>query len=353
MRSFSEPRQRELEEVLRRLSEDQHDRWGGEVRSVHPLSRIRRPFSEVTILEVELESSKRKIVVKQFTLKNDSPEQLAKMQARVRKEFDVTRLFHDKFRDCSGFSTAEPIGCYPDLLSIAMTYSPGENLADVVDKMARYSPGKATLERLSAGSRACGRYLVGLQKMTAETGRLDLAELIEDIDLRLKAIVKLESRVMDSRLRGEILDHCGRQASLATDSDLRVCGVHGDYCTSNILVAGDEVTVLDFTMFKPGSTFHDVTYFCRNLTNFLHKPIFRPQTFTILQRAFLDGYDENLDPTGPVFKLLSLRHVVCHLAGLVKASVPLHVRLFNKRVARRHAIWIRNALADSHPHALA
>ena len=249
MRSSGDPGQRGLEDVVQRLLKDRRDCFWGQVRSVHPLARIRRPSSVVTKLEVELESSKRKIVIKQFKLKNSSPAHIGKMEERVRKEFDVTRFFHEKFAGCSGYSTAEPIICYPELLAIVMVHSPGENLGDLIAKTARFYPSKATLKQLSDSSCACGRYLKRLQKMTTEIGKLDMGELIQDIDLRLKRIVSLNSRIVSRRLRSEILDHCEKQAALATDSELGLCGVHGDYCSGNILVERDELTVLDFTMF--------------------------------------------------------------------------------------------------------
>lgn len=353
MSLFGDSGQSGLEAVIRRLLQEPRECFGGQVRSILPVARIRRPFSEVTKLEVELEGSRRKIVIKQFRLKNGSPAHKRKMEERVRKDFDVTRFFHEQFADCAGYSTPEPIICYPELLAIVMVLSPGENLGDLIAKKARLYPSKATLQRLSDGSRACGRYLRRLQNITAETGKLDLEELIQDVDLRLKTIVARDDGVIDPGLRRGLLAHCEKQALLAAESDLGLCGVHGDYCAGNILVGRDAVTVLDFTMFKTGSKYHDVTYYCRNLANFLHKPIFRPKTISVLQRAFLNGYDENLEAENPVFKLLSLRHVACHLRGVLEARAPWHVRLFNRRVARRHGDWMRNAIADCHRDLLA
>ena len=151
------------------------------------------------------------------------------------------------------------------------------------------------------------------------------------------------------RLRRQVLNYLERQALLVTDPDLRLCGVHGDFCPSNILIHGEEVTVLDFEMFKVGSVYQDVTYYLRHLETFRQKPTFRPKTISILRQALLGGYDKDIDATSPIFTLFKLRHIICHLVDILDApGQPFHKRLFNKTIARRYIQGLKLATVDCH-----
>lgn len=334
-----------FEEVVKRTFTDTHVQHNRAIR-YRPLARIKRPFSEVMKFEIELESSiKKNVVVKVFNPKKMSEKHLEAWRKRVRKDFEVTKMFFDAFKHYPGYSTAEPILCFPEILAITMEESLGVNFGDLVIRKAKLYPRKATLEELSEQSYECGRWLRIFQGITRQQmrGRFRLDGLIDDIDQRLRKLVSEQGSWFSSSLRSQVLNYLEKQASLVDDPDLDLCGVHADLSPSNVLINGREVIVLDFAMYKIGSVYHDVVYFYRSLENVLHKPIFRPGTIAILQESFLKGYNETVSPASPMFRLFKVRHVICHLVGVLDlGGSAIHERLFNKRVARRYVKWLRN-----------
>jgi hypothetical protein len=312
------------------------------------LTRIRRPSSEVIKVELRQHNSEpTHVVVKFFKPKRVSVDAIKILKEKVRNDFEVTRRFFEAFKDYAHYSTAEPIMCLPEMLALVMKESRGRNLRDLIAKNARLYPNKATVHKLVEQSYRCGEWLRIFQGLTEESiqDRLSLPDLIEDIDRRLRRLEDGEG--LNRGWRSRILRYLEKQATLVKESDLGLCGVHADFSPSNVLVNDHEVIVLDFTMYRIGSVYHDLTYFHRYFENFLHKPIFRPGTITALQDSFLNGYDKMVSPASPIFRLFKMRHVICHLIGIVKLSgSAMHERLFSRRVARRYRKWLAEVTSE-------
>jgi hypothetical protein len=306
------------------------------------LAHISRPSSEV--FRIELlggNSNPNRVVVKLFKPKGNSEESLGRLRDRVRRDFETTSFFFNGFRNRAGYATAEPILCFPERLAVVMRESGGANLRDLIARQARFYPGERALAKLAKHAYECGKWLRIFQGLTEESiqDRLSLPDLIEDIDRRLRRLE--DGQWLSWGWRSRILRYLEKQATLVKESDLGLCGVHADFSPSNVLVNGNEVIVLDFTMYRIGSVYHDLTYFHRYFENFLHKPIFRPRTITALQDSFLKGYGKTISPASPIFRLFKMRHVICHLIGIVEPSgSALHERLFSRRVARRYLKWL-------------
>jgi tRNA A-37 threonylcarbamoyl transferase component Bud32 len=341
---------RELEEIVEKIVQDQDSYFEeGRVVRFRPVEFIQRPSSKIVKVEVEFENSKNNILVKFFKSKNYSLSHLHMLRERIRRDFEVTRSVYERFKRYSGYSAAVPIACFPELLAIVMVESQGQNLRDLIIKKATFYPRKDTLDQLAEYSFACGQWLTIFQAITEEKaqGKLQPRDVIKDIDLRLSKLVQKHGNFFNSQLRRQVLNYLERQASLVTDRDLRLCGVHGDFCPSNILIDGKEIIALDFEMFKVGSPYQDVTYYLRHLETFLQKPTFRPKTISILRQAFLSGYGKGIDATSPSFNVFKLRHVICHLVDILDASgQPFHKRLFNNRIARRYIQRLKDATVD-------
>jgi hypothetical protein len=234
------------------------------------------------------------------------------------------------------------------MLAVVMKESQGRNLRDLIAKKARLYPSEATVNTLVEQSYRCGEWLRTFQRLTEESiqNKLSLPNLIEDIDRRLR---KLEDgKRISSDWRSCILRYLEEQAGLVQESDLGLCGVHADFSPSNVLVNGNEVIVLDFTMYRIGSVYHDLTYFHRYFENFLHKPIFRSRTIAALQDSFLKGYGKMVNPASPIFRLFKMRHVICHFVGIAEpAGSALHARWFARRVARRYREWLAEVTRET------
>jgi Phosphotransferase enzyme family len=327
-----------LKRIVETVLQDHEDYLQGS-RAVRLVELIKRPSSQIIKIEIEFENSKNNILVKVFKPKNSSSNHFQEMRDRVRKDFDVTLMVHERLKSYPGYSTAEPVACFPELLAIVMIESPGQNLRDLIINKATYYPSKTTLDQLAEYSFACGQWLTIFQDITREKaqGNLQPHDVVRDIDLRLSKLVQKHGEFFSSQLRRQVLNYSERQALKVQDADLRLCGVHGDFCPANILVNGREITVLDFEMFKVGSIYQDFTYYLRHLETLSQKPVFRPKTLSILREAFVIGYDKNIDTTAPIVALFKLRHIICHLVDILDlAGKPFHKRLFSKTVARRY-----------------
>lgn len=322
---------------------------GDAIIGYRPLTHIRRPSSEVIRVELRRhESEPTYVVVKLFIPRRGSFDVIKILKEKVRHDFGVTRRFFEAFKDYKDYSTAEPIMCLPEMLAVVMKESRGRNLRDLIAKNARFYPSKVTIHKLLEQSYRCGEWLRIFQGLTEESigDRLSLPDFIEDIDLRLRRLEEGEWFGRGSRSR--ILRYLEKQATFVEESDLRLCGVHADFSPSNVLVNGNEVIVLDFTMYRIGSVYHDLTYFHRYFENFLHKPIFRPGTIAALQHSFLQGYGKTVSPASPIFKLFKMRHVICHFVGIVNPSgSSLHERLLSRRVAQRYRKWLAEVTCET------
>jgi Phosphotransferase enzyme family len=323
----------------------------GRVLSFRAIQVMNRPLSKIIKLEVAFKNCRKNILIKVLKPKNHSSRYLHILQERVRRDFEITRSFHESFKNYPGYSTSKPVACLPELLATVMVESPGQNLRDLIVNMATFYPRGRTLRQLAEYSFACGQWLKIFQEITKDETqhRLQLEQMVKDIDLRLSRLVEQHGSFFSPRLRGQVIHYLERQALLVKDDDLLLCGVHGDFCPSNILIHGKEVIVLDFEMCKVGSVYQDVTYYLRHLDTFLQKPIFRPKTISILQQALLSGYDQNIDVEIPIVSLFRLRHGICHLVDILDVDgSPVHKRVFNKTIALRYIQWLKKATADSH-----
>jgi Phosphotransferase enzyme family len=342
-----------LEEIVEQILQCQDNSFQeGRAFNFRLVQVVNRPLSKIIKVEIECESFRHKIlIIKVLKPKNSSLSHVRMMQERVRRDFEVTRSFHESFESYPGYSTSKPVACFPELLATVMVESAGQNLRDLIINKATFYPRKRTLRQLAEYLVACGQWLRIFQEITRDKtqGRLQLDEMIKDIDLRLSRLVKCHESFFNSQLRRQVLKYLERQALLVKDDHLRLCGVHGDFCPSNILIHGKEIIVLDFEMFKVGSVYQDVTYHLRHLETFLQKPTFRPKTISILRQALLGGYDKGIDVTSPIFSLFKLRHAICHLVDILDAAgQPLPKRLFNKTIARRYVQGLKEATVDCH-----
>lgn len=337
-----------LEAVLQRLLAVWESQ-GGPIIGYRRLTHISRPSSEVIKVELRRHNSEStRVVVKLFKPKTVSVDSIKVLKDKVRNDFEVTKRFFEAFKNYSGYSTAEPVICFPEMLAVIMKESQGRNLRDFIAKKARFYPRNTTINTLIEQSYRCGEWLRLFQSLTEKSiqGRLSLLKLIEDIDHRLR---RLEDGKRISRdWRARILRYLEKEAALVQESDLGLCGVHADFSPSNVLVNGNEVIVLDFTMYRIGSVYHDLSYFHRYFENFLHKPIFRSGTIAALQDSFLKGYGETINPGSPIFKLFKMRHVICHFVGIVEpGDSALQARWLARRVVRRYQEWLSEVTRET------
>ena len=124
--------------------------------------------------------------------------------------------------------------------------------------------------------------------------------------------------------------------------------IHADFCPENIITRGDEVTVLDFMMAKTGTAYHDLAHLFMHLEAMKVKPWFVPGVIGRLQRELLAGFEPGLTASRPLFALILLQHVVCHLLTLQAPVEGRGARLYRAGLHRRHRRWLAEVAGLGH-----
>jgi Ser/Thr protein kinase RdoA (MazF antagonist) len=167
----------------------------------------------------------------------------------------------------------------------------------------------------------------------------------EYIDVRLRRLLVTRRPVLSDRDRTRLLAYFDRTAALVGAADLTEVLTHGDLAPSNVLIDGPCVTVIDFAMTTPGGVFMDVARLYTQLEFLLAKPKFRPTAVRSLQRALLDGFDPNLRPDRPLFRLFLLQHLLCHMSNLARNPSPVLSHLYNHHQLRLRQQWLQTFVA--------
>jgi hypothetical protein len=284
------------------------------------------------------------IVVK--TYRPTSTSDIERMHAHMRAEFGALKALENGSTKACRLGAVKPLLCIPDALTIVTAKSAGENLQTLIKREAVLFSLRKQTRHAAALAAASGRWLRNFQRLTRTADTLNATNVIDEIDRLLR---DCESQPWWSApgLRKQIISDCNASRNRFTADDLIVTGVHGDYFAGNILAHGvDDVTVLDFEMFRYGSAWADVTYFLLQLRTLLFKRIFRPSVVSACDTAFLTGYlagsAQRCIGAHPLFKLFSILHVVRRLAGFAdKNSMSVVQRWYARRVAQRHVKFLR------------
>jgi hypothetical protein len=93
-------------------------------------------------------------------------------------------------------------------------------------------------------------------------------------------------------------------------------------------------------MAKTGTIYHDLAHLSMHLEAMQVKPWFRPAIVARLQRDLMAGFEPGLTVNRPLFALMLLQHVVCHLLTLQAPVGSRSARLYRARLHRRHRRWL-------------
>ncbi len=318
----------------------------------HIVRHLARPYSNVYRLQLVAPgaSSARFVYVKILTPGTKFQRNPEKYLARLAAEFGVTRRLQAVLQYEREFAVIKPVAYFPEFLAIITEETAGETIADLINQAGKFWPAAEKLDQLAKHCRRSGQALAAIQKATAEVSRFDPAELPEYIDARLQRLVESRRTPFSARDRRQILKFLEQAIPAVPAWQLGLCGAHGDYAPFNVLATAEKITVADFTMFKAGSVYNDLTYFYHRLEGYLHKPVFRVTTIRRLQNAFLTGYAEAMEKADspPVtedllFRILRIKHIVNNYSAIMRQRVaakgknpPLTVLFFNRHVFQRY-----------------
>ena len=319
------------------------------VVSAHPMREVHRKYSHLLQFELRFSDRSWRGYIKvtkprEVTLDPDRPPPAE----RLKREYDLLRRLDKIFAETPDMRIVRPIACFTEYLALITEEAPGRDGVDKLKRRVGFLALPGAMREMKQICRLCGQWLSKLQRGTAAepVELFSLDQMRRYNEVRLDAIVQHRFRGFDEDMRQRTLGFFDSLAELVPPTDLNICGVHGDFSIGNVLVSKGRITVMDFPTFSQGSIFHDVTFFHHNLRNLALNVRFRRNVIRELCKAFLEGYNPQLDVSSPLFRMFQLQHVLCNLASMAsREREPLFRRLYTRysyygHLANRHLRWL-------------
>jgi Ser/Thr protein kinase RdoA (MazF antagonist) len=335
MVSFQHPRLAlGFETVLARLTEESERCFGSPATAIDPLERMDRPFSTVLRVRVRTAHGEVCAFIKRLKVSGRIDADLPRMRRRVQREFNATERIYRVLRAEDGLSVVRPVACFPDELALVTEKAGGETLARFVSQWRPLSAGRRNEELRRTGARI-GAWLRAFQRTAPADECLSLDTMRSYLDVRLRQLLDSRRAAITPDDRALALAHFDAVAGRVAIGDLRTVPVHADLCPENVLVDAGRVTVLDFSMAKSGAIFHDLAHLYMHLEFLRTRGRVSGTAIDALEHAMLRAYDPELRPERPLFALMLLQHVACHLAGMAERRPWRFGRLYGWYL-RRH-----------------
>jgi tRNA A-37 threonylcarbamoyl transferase component Bud32 len=324
--------QRRYEHIVRRLAEGASQYFESAAPPVFsPVLSVRRPVSELVKCRVTSAQGTFGVYIKFFLPRQPTLEDHARAIEKMYKEVDITRDLYARLGAHSVYAVPRIIAFFPEERAVVMEESVGQRLLDIVLQKGQGYPARSALETLARHCRTVGGWLKHFQHLTRTTTeqKFDRADFLEYVTPRLVKL-KASQRMLRPDASDRILHALERLLQQVPEYTGNVCGVHGDLSLSNILVSSKKFTVLDFSMYQIGSSYNDPAYFYSRIESVYH-PLIRKSTTSYLQRAFIEGYGEELDKNGQMFRVYYIRHKINRLLNLADFHcIPMIKRLYQK-----------------------
>jgi Ser/Thr protein kinase RdoA (MazF antagonist) len=300
-----------FEPLLKRLEAEADHHFKDPAAVIVPVAQIEGPFSSLLRLRVDAAGRRFHVFLKVFGPRL-SPD-ATQLRRWVQREHDATARLHLAFVDQPGLSAVRPIAVFPEDLALVTEEAAGVPF----DRVLRAGLwGRRIPAPLSAIAAHIGAWVRAYQRVTECSGTLALDERRDYLGVRLQRLTV--AGILAERDRARALARFDTLASMVDAPSLPLVGIHADLCPANILVGPDgAVTILDFAMAKKGARFHDVAHLYMHLEFQRWNPRLLTRSVPQIQAALLEGFDPHRSiDTHPLFQLMLLQHVVCHVALL-------------------------------------
>jgi Ser/Thr protein kinase RdoA (MazF antagonist) len=209
---------------------------------------------------------------------------------------------------------ARPVTCWPEHGVVVTARAAGAPLAEFVRRAVRHGTDRNDLARAAAWCTTAGAWLRSFQARAPRERRSGSSPQLHSpqaflayLDERLRILTEVHHGV-ETALHTRLLAHAAATLHAVPPRVFeQVTWSHSDFGPHNVLVDGDALTVIDFEL-APQHPAFDAAYFVESLAH-RSGPLVDASRVRRLERAFLAGYGEPLDPA--MFLLLRLRHLVC------------------------------------------
>ncbi len=347
------------EAVVQRLLAEARRLWPGAPSvALTIVQRFSRPYSTVYRLQLvnaepgSVPTAPRALYAKVFRPSRDNLHNQQKYLDRLQTEFEVAQRLRAALQTQAHFAVVRPVAYYPELLALVTEEAHGRVLSEIVTAACKPWSLRSALQQAVLHCRRAGEALAAIQATTSVAELFAGNELLEYMKIRLQRLRESTETPFSSADHQLVLNFLERTLAKIPAEQLAQCGCHGDYAPFNLLADEERVTVLDFSMFKTGSCYNDVTYFHHRVEGYLHKPIFNAPAIHTVQRAFLEGYNhasgraQHPIENDLLFRVMWMKHVLNNYSAIMRNRVgrgrraSLAVRMFNRRVFRRYNEWL-------------
>jgi hypothetical protein len=321
----------------------------GEIDSVQCLAQYNRKYSIQRLYQIQGQTGIKNIYVKiAKNVYNKSPEDF---DAFLNQEFETNLFWYEKLSTYSQFGSIRPLFLSLHYHAIVTEETIGRNLGELIRARLRFSQSPMIQQLLRDHVLSAGKLLHVIQSEYDGEQHYNLHLLVEDIDLRMRAMVVEPSTRFTRELRQAILAFFDKYLPLAEQQNMLTGYMHRDFTMSNLLVKRQKIIVHDFAKIGVGPCLFDVTRFYHHLGLLKYKPVYSNSAVTRLQQAFLEGcnYAESKDDI--LFNFFILRHYITHYKGLLRdKELSLKSKLYDHWVMKKHLQHIRKIINRTYTH---
>jgi len=307
----------------------------GEFVTFEMLTRIERPPSSQIVCVLKGTKGTQKIYIKIY--KNIYNYSEKRFIEKISTDFKTNLFWYKNFSQSKGFSTFKPLYLSAKNKVIITEAVNGENLAYLIARGVKYWSPLKLKKLLKDRMYKVGNLLKTFQDFYGLSGSCDYNALIEDIDIRLKILVKNPRSHFTEKERQKVLNFFYRNLSLIQHENLQLVYLHSDFAPSNILVNKDKLVLHDFSQLKIGHPYFDFTRFYHQLELYKYKHFHSSNYIRKLQDTFLEGYGYQKGTENIEFKFFLLRNYFTHYKGIAKnTNEPFISRMYNQWVILNH-----------------
>jgi hypothetical protein len=333
--------------VLDALKAQAETLFGHPATVFEPVATFDRPYSTVLRLRVVTpECTPSYAFVKIYKVRPVLPYFTPPAPADVvREEFAATSRLHDALAGRPGLSSPRPIASFPEHGAIVTQELQGMPL----DRALRlWRPGRRA-PTLEAVATRIGVWLRAYQRSGGARGIWSPDDTRAYLDDRLRHV----ARVVGDTARTRALATFDRIAAELPAERESLVPIHADLCPGNIMVTpGGGVAVMDFATEQSGTRYHDIAHLYLHFELARGRARRRGIALGPVQDTLLAAFDRPSALWDPLFRLMLLQHVVCHVTHIADGGgwgPPLALRALARW--RWRTFFAMPALASAAPTA--
>ncbi len=308
----------------------------------------RNPYSRTAKLCLHVDGRTLVVYVKRPTIDQHNR---AVAHERLDREFRILRRLSDAPGADQHLGVVRPIAYLPDWPALVTEEARGPTLQALISRGTRRWLGSPSGPELESVCEMAGKWLRHSQSETAEASRrFETAATLEYCQIRVQQIRQTDGALLPADFSSGLQRAVERLAArLPADGHARSAR-HNDYAPHNIIVTGDGLRVLDFTMCDTGETCYDPANFWERLQTLKLDPLRSRRQLDELQSAFLSGYGDPEATQAPGFTIARIQYRLARMATLADAAVNSRWRrLRDGPQLRDYRRWLLERCAPGRP----